>query len=51
MGALIIGAMIILVLLTVIFLYCGMIVAAKDDEEVQKMLEDMNIKNKKGGKK
>ena len=50
MGALIIGAMIILVLLTVIFLYCGMIVAAKDDEEVQKMLNKFNCK-KNGGKK
>ena len=49
MESIIVGGLVMLLLIVGILLYCGMIVAAKDDEDVQKMLNKFNSK-KKGGK-
>ena len=48
---LIVGAIIISLLVVAIFIYCGMVVAAKDDDEIHKMLQEMYIKDKKVRKK
>ena len=46
METLIIAGIAIMAVLAIIFLYCGMVVAAKDDEETQKLMQKINGKKR-----
>lgn len=46
MESIIIGALVILLLIVAILVYCGMVVASREDEAMKKLFEEMEEKRK-----